>query len=136
MESQILYSSRMGHTKRIADAMASELGTIASDVATAELKDDTLLFLGSGCYGRKPGKSMTEFIERNDFASRTVAVFGTSAGGDGNEVSEMEAMLRSKGATIKGTYACRGSFLYFFSRGHPNEGDLEGARQFARSMME
>ena len=86
MDYQVIYFSKKGNTKKIAEAIASELGIEAEDVTDAKLKDDVFVFLGSGCYGGKPGKSMTEFIEDNTFNARTVALFGTSGAGEGVEV--------------------------------------------------
>lgn len=82
MKTQVIYFSRKGSTKKVADAIASELNVKSEDVKNAKLKDDAFIFLGSGNYGGKPGKQMIKFIEENDFKSRNVALFGTSGGGE------------------------------------------------------
>ena len=94
MTFQVLYFSRSGNTKKVANAIASEIGVISEDVKHAELKKDTMIFLGSGCYGGKPGKHMIRFIEKNDFNMRSIALFGTSGGGVGKETEAMEIMLK------------------------------------------
>jgi flavodoxin I len=119
MEFQVIYFSRKGNTKKVADAIASELGVRAEDVEYAKLVENAFIFLGSGCYGGKPGKNMTEFIENNNFNSRNVALFGTSGGGEGVEVKEMENLLIFKKALIQDKFFCKGKFL-MFSRGRPN----------------
>jgi flavodoxin len=84
--------SRGGNTKEVADAIAGELGVTAEDVKTASLgPPDGVLFLGSGCYGGRPGEYMAEFTENNDFRDRRVTLFGTSGGGAGIEVRTLEA---------------------------------------------
>ena len=133
MNVQVMYFSRKGNTKKIADAIATELGVSAENVKNATLQKDSLIFLGSGCYGGKPGNDMISFIESNTFKSREVALFGTSGGGEGKEVEEMTAMLKQKNATIKGSFFCKGQFM-LFSRGKPSERDLIEAKQFAKNM--
>jgi len=134
MQPQIIYFSKKGNTKKIAEAMATQLKVNAEDVNTATLKKDTFVLLGSGNYAGNPAKVMTEFISNNDFSKRTVALFGTSGGGVGNEVKIMQQSLESQGADIKGTYYCKGKFLVM-NRGRPNEDDLKAAQEFAKKMM-
>ena len=133
MEFQVIYFSKTGHTKKVAETIASELGVKAEDVKDAELNEDALVFLGSGCYGGKPAEIMTKFIEDNNFKSRNVALFGTSASGEGMEVKEMENILNTKEACIKGKFFCKGKFL-FTNRGRPSDEDLDEAKKFAELM--
>jgi len=53
---------------------------------------------------------MTKFIEKNDFKSRNVALFGTSGSGEGKEVDFMEGLLDVKDASVKGKFFCKGKF--------------------------
>jgi flavodoxin len=132
---QVIVYSRGGNTRKLADAIAGELGTKASDVRDASLEPGNgLVFLGSGCYGSKPGPEMLKFIEANDFSGRKVALFGTSGGGLGNELKDMAGALKSKGASVQGNYFCKGKFL-LFSLGHPDKADLDAAKRFAREMV-
>lgn len=130
---QVIYFSRKGSTKKVAEAIASELGVKAEDVKEAKLDEEAFVFLGSGCYGSKPGKNMTRFIEDNTFKDRNIALFGTSGGGEGKEVKEMEKILETKQALVKGTYFCKGKFS-FINRGHPDEEELDDAKKFAQDM--
>jgi len=134
MDFQVIYFTKTGHTKKVAEAIASELNVKAEDVKDAKLNDEGLVFLGSGKYGPQPGKTIMEFIENNNFKSRNVALFGTSGGGKGLEVQEMEKALNAKGACIKGKFFCRGKFM-FFNRGRPNDEDLNEAKKFAKQMI-
>ena len=114
--------------------MAGELGVKATDVRAASVDPGAdILFLGSGCYGGKPGKNMMKFIETQDLRGRHVALFGTSGGGGGLEVKAMAEALNGKGAIVIGSYYCAGKFL-LFSRGHPDAADISAARKFAREM--
>jgi flavodoxin I len=134
MNFQVIYFSRKGSTKKIADAIASELGINAEDVKNAKLGDDTFVFLGSGCYGSKPSKLMTKFIEENDFKNNIVALFGTSGGGHGSEVYAMEDQLKTKQIEIKDKFFCRGKFFFIINRGKPNNEDLDKAKKFAKHL--
>jgi flavodoxin I len=134
MEFQVIYFSRKGSTKKIADAIATELKIVAEDVKKAKLKENTFTFLGSGCYGGKPGKYMTNFIEKNDFTGRKVALFGTSGGGEGKETEVMETLLKDKGALVKGRFFCKGKF-WFGNKDKPSNEDLENAKKFAKKIV-
>ena len=131
---QVVYFSKMGNTQKIAEAIASDIGVKAEDVKVARLLADSFVFLGSGCYGKKPATLMTTFIEDNDFKSRNVALFVTSGSGEGFEVKEMQNILQTKQACIKGTYFCKGKFL-LINRGRPSIEDLNKAKKFAKKMI-
>jgi flavodoxin len=133
----VLVDSRGGNTRKVADAIAEELGVKVSDIG-ASLPDDTkLLFLGSGTYGGKPGKNIMKLIESGNLSGRKIALFGTSMNpaGSKNMIAVMEDAVKKKGATVAGTYHCGGKFL-LFNRGHPDKADLENAKKFAREMRE
>lgn len=130
---QVLFYSRGGNTRKLANAIAEELGVKATGVKAASVDPGAgIIFLGSGCYGGKPGEDMMKFIGANDFSGRKVALFGTSGGGQGKEVQAMEEALKQKGADVLGRYCSKGKFLVLVSRGHPDKEDLAGARKFAR----
>jgi flavodoxin len=133
----VLYYSLTGNTKKMATAIARELGVEAKSIRTeTAVPKDELLFLGSGSYGDKPGEVMAKFIEKNDFAGRKVALFGTSGKGEGKEVESMAEALVQKGATIVGSYHTKGKSFVIVNIGHPNKDELEGAKVFARKMAE
>lgn len=134
MKFQVIYFSKTGNTKKVAEAVASELGIKAEPVKEAKLNKDGLIFLGSGNYGGKPAKIMTRFIEDNNFKSRNIFLFGTSGGGQGIEVQEMENMLNNKNAIIKGKFFCKGR-IFLINLGRPNDRDLDEAKRYAKHMI-
>jgi flavodoxin I len=132
---EVVFYSISGNTRKVAEAIAAELGVKAEDVKAKEwLTPGSFIFLGSGCYVGRPAKKLREFIARNDFKGRQVALFGTSAGGGGDEVRIMEEMLKSAGALVRGSFHCRGRFFFFVSRGHPSDEELAKAQEFAKEM--
>jgi flavodoxin I len=134
---QVIYYSKSGNTRKVADAIAEELGIKAVDVNAASLDPGAkVVFLGSGRYGGLPGPEMQKFIESNDFKSRKVAYFSTCwrAGlSKDREVESTNKALEKKGAIVLGDYHCLGK-TKIFNGGHPNQEDLDGAKKFAREM--
>jgi flavodoxin I len=132
----VLYYSMTGNTKKMAMAIAGELGVEAKSVkAETDVPKDGILFIGSGNYGDRPGDDMTKFIGKTDFASRRVALFGTSGEGEGKEVQAMAEALKQKGAIVIGSYYSKGKAFVVINIGHPNRDELDGARKFAREMV-
>ena len=132
----VLYYSMTGNTRKMAAAIAGELGVEAQHIKTlANVPQDGLLFLGSGSYGDKPGEDMAKFIEKNDLKDRKIALFGTSGKGEGLEVRVMEEALKQKGDNVLGSYYSKGRAFVVVNIGHPGRDDLEGARKFAREMV-
>jgi flavodoxin len=133
---QVIFFSRSGNTRKIAESIASELGVKALEVKNAKLNPgQEIIFLGSGCYGNKPSPKMMDFIEVNDFQGRKVALFGTSGAGEGKELIDMAETLKEKNASVKGRFYCKGRTFMLINRGHPNTDELTRARKFASEMI-
>ena len=131
---EVIYYSLTGNTKKVAEAIATELGVVAQDVKTKDqLAEDSLVFLGAGLYGPLRNWGFRRFIDRNDFRGRKVALFGTSGEGKGKEVGALEEAVRAKGAEVAGSFFCSGRFL-FLKGDHPTSKDLAGAKRFAREV--
>ncbi len=135
-EVSVLVDSRGGNTRKVADAIAEEMGIKAGDVTASSTDSGNILFLGSGTYGGKPGEAMMKFIGSGNFSGRKVAIFGTAASLAGSQkmISTMADILKQKGAIILGSYHCKGKFL-LINWGHPNTEDLDNAKKFAREMI-
>lgn len=134
-EFAVFVDSRGGNTRKVADAIAEELGVAVGDIRGALPDNAGLLFLGSGTYGGKPGDAMTAFIGAGNFSGRKVALFGTSASAAGSErmLAAMADALKQKGAIVAGSWHCPGKFL-LMNRGRPGPEDLENAKKFAREL--
>jgi len=132
---EVVYYSFSGNTKRVAEVIAAELGVKAENVKQkGQLTEGSFVFLGSGCYGNRPGRKLRKFIAENDFRGRQVVLFGTSGNGRGDEVRAMEALLRPMGALVRGRLYCKGKCFFFFNRGHPSREEITSARIFANEM--
>jgi len=134
---EVVYYSLTGNTKKVAEAIATELGVIAESVKTKDkLAEESFVFLGTGLYGPYGSRGFRQIINGNNFDGRKVALFGTSGEGKGKEVEALEETVAAKGAAISGRFYCKGRFLFFINRTRPTEEDLENARTFAREMVE
>ena len=132
---EVIYYSLTGNTKRVADAIAAELGISAENAQTKDtLANDSFVFRGAGLYGPLRGFGLKRFIDRNVFAGRKVALFGTSGEGKGKELLALEEAVVAKGAEVAGRFFCKGEFIFFVNRHRPIGKDLEDARAFAREM--
>jgi flavodoxin len=131
----VIVDSRGGNTRKMADAIAEELG-IKTENMVQSLPDAEILFLGSGTYGGRPGEAMMNFIRSGNFSGRKVAIFGTSASLAGGQkmITALTDILMQKGATVLGSYHCKGRFL-LVNWGHPDKEDLDNAKKFARDMI-
>jgi flavodoxin len=131
---EVVYFSKSGNTRKVAEVMANELGIKAKDIKSVNiLPRDAFILLGTGCYGAVLVKEIADFIERNQLKGRNIALFTTSAFGLGKEVSVIEKHIMDKGVNIVSRFSCFGQFLAV-KKGHPTADELEAARQFARSM--
>ncbi len=132
---EVIYYSMTGKTKKVAEAIATELDVTAENVKTkAKLAEESFVFLGAGKYGPLRSWGLKEFIDGNNFDGRKVALFGTSGDGKGKEVEALEETVTAKGAKISGRFYCKGEFLFIINRKHPTSEDLENARKFAREL--
>lgn len=130
---EVVYYSETGNTRKVAEAIAAQLGVIAKDVGVAGVvPHDAFVFLGMGCYrGELPG-AVRAFISENRFRGRKIAIFSTSALGQDAERRKLEKQLEQLGAVIVRSFKCRGRFLDI-NKEHPTWLELKKAAWFARS---
>jgi flavodoxin len=138
MKTKVMYHSRSGNTKKIADAIAQAIGQDAEAIPPDyPLENVGLLFLGAAVYAGKVDKKMEEFIRTlNSSRVKNVAMFGTN-GGNENYFNSMRELLKAQGINVlEEVYSCRGKFFLFFNRKHPNEEDIRKAQEFAKAVYE
>lgn len=136
MKFLVVYFSRGGKTRKVAEAIAQELGCEAVDVKkeTPEVSGAELLIVGSGQYVGKLHKTLQGFLDRLQPNSKgKAAVFATAGGPDPKVIYVLQQALETKGYKVLSSFKCRGKFL-FFNRSHPNEDDLRNAMAFAADL--
>lgn len=135
MSIEVVYFSKTGHSRKIAEAVAAELGVTAQDIkGSPMLEDANPLFLITGMYASKSDPEVLKFIERLDpQAVSRVCLITSSLSKMAPE--DIPQALRSRGIPVHPeVYRCRGSFL-FFGLGHPSASELAGAAAFARAVV-
>lgn len=145
MKALIIYSSvHHGNTKKIAEAMAQELGAELlkiNDKKPASIKEYDLIGFGSGIYYGKFHSKLYKLIEQLNLKDKNVFIFSTSGVGNKKYNKSLHKLLTSKGAIVKGDFSCKGydtfgpfKIIGGISKGHPNEKDLENAKKFASNL--
>lgn len=138
MKIRIMYHSRSGNTKKVAEAIAQAVGQVAEAVPPAYPADNVkLMFLGSGVYANKPDKKMIEYIGTLRAAQiKNVALFGTIGSHD-TAITYMRDMLKAQGINVlEETFTCPGKYFIFFKRKHPTADELKAAQEFAKRAVE
>jgi flavodoxin len=142
----ICASFHHGNTRRIAEAMANEIGAtilLPDEVGPAQLDDYDLVGWGSGIYFGMHAESLRRLAASLPPKPRQVFIFSTAglpflrswfhAG--------LRGTLQGRGCTVLGEFSCRGwdtvgplAWFGGIDRNHPNEKDLQRARSFASSL--
>ena len=138
MKFLVIYFSRGGKTRKIAQAIAQELECKLVDIAKEipDVSEVDMLLIGSGNYGGKTDGRLLTFLNCLEPGSdRKAAVFATAGGvrpegPDPRVLSVLQGVLEAKGYKVVTSFKCPGQML-FLNRGHPNEDDLKKARIFA-----
>jgi flavorubredoxin len=129
----VIYASRGGNTRKLAEAVAGEAGVKARSITeAADLAQVDILFIGASLYAGRINKDLRQFLQGLDAKQAAKAVvFGTSAGGK-NALAEITSILQARGIPVSPeTFHCKGSFLCV-NLGHPNADDLAQAGQFTK----
>jgi L-asparaginase II len=114
--------------------MAAELGVTAKNVkATDTIAPEAFVFLGTGCYGATLPKAISQFMERNKFQGRKVALFTTSAFGSVAERNLVQKQISGKGAEVTDNFKCIGHWMTM-KKQHPTPQELVEAKAFARGV--
>ena len=149
MQSLIIYSSTYrGHTERIARSMAEEIGAVLLDLKKIgdfdfQTEQYELIGLSSGVYRESLAPKLHKLLERMELRDKNVFVFSSSGMGLKLYHRALIKQLRSKGAIIKGSFACKGAYtaaeftdrkifdwLGRLAEGHPDDKDLQQAKAF------
>lgn len=131
---QVVYATKGGNTKKLADAIASAIGAQAipvSDAGTLAAVDT--LFIGASIYAGKIDAGLRQFLAAlSPQQVKEVVVFGTSATSQ-TALAEVKEIAAVNGIPVsEQEFHCKGSFL-FAHRGHPDSNDLKAAELFAKA---
>ncbi|MDR1620507.1 MAG: flavodoxin [Clostridiales bacterium] len=131
----VIYASKGGNTKKIADAIAKALDVNARSVKETNGVDgiDTL-FVGASIYAGGIDGSLKNFLQGLKSGSvKQIAVFGTAMT-DKSAWKQIAEILKPAGIEIVNEFfQCKGAFL-FSNKGRPNTDDLQSAASFAKRL--
>ena len=133
----VIYTSRGGSTKRIADAIAEECGVTAVDIREPNnISGTDLLFVGMGIYAGKPDNAMLDYLDQLPVnAIKGAAVFSTCATGIDHLALAIN-QLEHKGVTVYPRHlVLKGKFL-LLNKGKPGAEEIERALDFADEVLD
>jgi flavodoxin len=136
-----------GNTRKVADAMADELGATVVEpesIGPSALGGYDLVGFGSGIFAMAFHPRLRQFVDDLPTAQGTKAfVLATRGGPDLGYTRRLARTLRGKGFDVVGTFSCLGLDTWLplrliggLNKNRPNRGDLEAARAVARQLRE
>ncbi len=142
----IIYESKYGNTRRVAEAIAKGMGAISGTEAVLcelketdrkGLKDFDVIVVGSPNHIGTATRSIRKFIGemgKLGLAEKVVAVFDTYMGGDFEKaVKKMEKSIKEKVAGVKLPMPGL-SIRVDKMKGPVTEGEMPGAREFGEKV--
>jgi len=137
MKNTVVYYTKLGHSKKIAWAVANELGVKAQDIReNPEIKDVDQLYIVSGIYGGVSAPQLLEFLKTLDGQKIKRAYLLTSSGGKTTRAAEVRSVLTELGIPVaEEEFTCQGA-IFLFGMGHPNKADIQNAIHFVQSVSQ
>lgn len=132
MKFAVRYYTKTGNTKRLAEAVANELGVEALPISEGLNEQADILFLGNSYYAFTIDPEVRSFIEglSKDKVGKIVN-FGSAALLN-STYKKVKAEAAKVGIPVdEKEFHCKGEFKALH-KGRPNEDDLKAAREFAR----
>ncbi len=135
MNSKVIYLSRSGNTKKLAEAIAEAVGVQAESLGNGAQMEADILFLGASVYWGGIDSKVKSYIEELDPTKvKEVVVFSTSSLAE-RAFPDIEKRLSKRGIRVaKENFYCRGSFAALH-RGRPNADDLRDAAKFTKDVL-
>ncbi len=135
MKVAVRYYTKTGNTKRLAEAVAKEIGVEALPISEPLTEPVDVLFLANSYYAFSIDPEVREFIRRQskDMIGRIVNI-GTAAMLN-STYKKVRAEADKIGIPVDDReFHCRGEFKGAH-KGRPNAEDLAAAAEFARSVI-
>ena len=132
----VRYYTKSGNTKRLAEAVAAELGVEALPISVPVDEKVAILFLGNSYYAFTIDPEVRAFISRLDKNKvGKIANFGSAAMLN-STFKKVKAEAAKVGIEmLDKEFHCKGEFKGI-NKGRPNADDLKAAAAFARSIKE
>jgi flavodoxin len=147
MKSIILYASRSGNTKKIADSMAAQLGceaikiTSYSNPQALDLDAYDLVLVGTGLYAGTPNEDIVKFLSNLQLQNpKQFALFITWGGAPRSDkiaLTRLRTLLEGKGQKVlEAHFAAFGGWKgILMKRGHPKPDEVKAAGDWAKKLV-
>ena len=135
MKTAVRYYTQTGNTKKLADALAEELGVEAKSVSEPLEEDTEILFLCNSVYWAGIDRHVRQFVKDNAPKIGTLVNVSTAAMVE-STYTQMKKLAAAEGVRLcDREFHCRGKFAALHAQ-RPNEDDLKAVREFARGLVE
>lgn len=136
MNIKLVYYTKTGHSRKIAEAVGKELAIEPLDIAdNPTLFGADILFIVGGIYNGVSAGEMIQFGEKlRPAMAQRVAIITSSAFRKDTQ-QQLSMTLKSNYIEVVGECLVRGAFTVI-SMGHPNKQDYNTAVEFAKNLIQ
>ena len=130
----VRYYTQTGNTKRLAEAIAEELGVQALPLSAPITEKVDVLLLGNSYYAFTIAPEVRDFVAGlNKAMVGKIVNFGTAAMMN-STYKKVRSVATTRGIPVLDKeFHCKGEFKGM-NKGRPNEDDLKAARVFVKSI--
>lgn len=134
MNVAVRYYTQSGNSKKLADAIAKEVGVNAESVEVALGEKVDCLFLVTALYAGGINGAVTKFIEGNKDKIGTIVNVSSAASNASTYKNVKKVADRCNIRMADEQFKCNGEFL-FMHKGRPNDEDLARVSVFAKGIV-
>ncbi|MGE4214282.1 MAG: flavodoxin family protein [Anaerotignaceae bacterium] len=134
MKIEVRYYTKTGNTKKLADAIAEEVGVEAMPITIPISTETDILFLGSSVYAAEIDPQVKKFISSLDGRVKKVVSFSTAAMYQ-CAYRQVKKHVKAQGIKVDDEeFHCRGQFK-FMHKGKPDSKDISAVKEFAKRIV-
>ena len=135
MKIAVRYYTKTGNTKRLAEALAQEIGAEALSIDNPVTEQVDILFLGNSYYAFTIDPEVRAFVQSLDKDKVGRIVNFGSAAMLNSTYKKIKAVADKVGVPVdEREFHCKGEFKGIH-KGRPNEEDLKAVREFAKKIV-
>lgn len=135
MKYAVRYYTKTGNTKKLAEAIAAQLGVEALPITEAVNEPVDILFLGNSYYAFTIDPQVGDFVSSLEKEKVGKIVNFGSAAMLNSTYKKVKAQADKVGISMdEREFHCKGEFKGLH-KGRPNEKDLKAAAEFAKSYI-
>ena len=133
MNCKVIYHTTTGNTKKVAEAIATAVGAVATPIRNFPAVEGTdLLFIGDGVYAGTVHRKTKKFIKSLKGSTIKKAAVFSAFGGQDIANAILKQLLKEQGVPVaQECFSCRGKSWWILNRTHPTDQELSAAKEFA-----